>query len=270
MVFDDPKSAATAMIGLMAGYVENKKQDGVEESKDLSGITIIDPVSLEVPVPAENWILGKSHPKSKALLLRVATVNDKKIQGAGKYSEFYRKHGNPHYGGRKNIISKSLSEKLARNPDALEQGFLDDALYESDQGPTEAPLPRLLRMKMRADDEEEARSQKILVSIPNDDAMDRDLLGGDLEVEADREVHVESRKRSIWDRLGPKRDETKERESWLSRRSRGIDRADYRDSRDRVSVFSRLSYGPLESRDRPTFRPSNSRNIVYSNLRIKK
>lgn len=269
VVFDDPKAAATAMIGLMFGFVNAKKDEG-SENKDLSGVTIIDPLTLDVPVPPEYWILGKPHPKSKALLLRIATVNDKKIQGAGKYSEFYRRHGNPHYGGRKNLISKSLAEKLAQNPKALEEGLPeDDDLYFETEEPQISPPSRKLRMKMRADDEEEAKAQNILISIPNSDAMERDLLDEEFEdeVDIDREVIVQSKKKSIWERLGPKRDNLREREFGLSTRSRDIGRSSHH---DRASVFSRLSYGPSESRDRPSYSPTKSRNVIRSNLRIKK
>lgn len=268
VVFDDPKAAATAMIGLMSGFV-NARKDEVSEDKYPSGITIIDPSTLEVPVPPEYWILGEPHPKSKALLLRIATVNDKKIHGAGKYSEFYRKHGNPHYGGQKNLISKSLAEKLAKYPRALEEGLPvdDDLSFEiEEEEPLRYPPTRKLRMKMRADEEEEAKSQNILISIPNDDAMD--LLDEELEeVDIDREVFVESKKKSIWQRLGPQRNDPREREWGLSTRSREIGRSSHL---DRASVFSRLSFGPSESRDRSSYKPPKSRSIVRSNLRIKK
>lgn len=266
VVFDDPKTATTAMIGLMAGFVNAKKDGEPAGMKDLSGVPIIDPSTLEVPVPPDCWILGKAHPKSKALLLRIATVTDKKILGAGKYSEFYRRHGNPHYGGRKNLISKSLAEKLAKNPNALEEGLPEeDISLEADLEPVISSSNKRLRMKMRADEEEEANAQNILISIPNNEIMERDLL--DDELEEEREVHVGSRRKSIWDRLGPQKSGS-DREWGLSRRSRGIDRSD--DTRDRVSVFSRLSYGPSESRDQPSFKLSKSRHVAYSNLRIKK
>ena len=274
VVFDDPKSASTALIGLMSGYI-NAKKDGNGESTDLPSIPIIEASSLQVPVPPDHWILGKAHPKSKALLLRIATEHDKKIQGAGKYSEYYRKHGNPHYGGRKNLISKSLAEKLAQNPEALEKGLPEEDFLEPDPEfiDEEAAFSstRKLRMRMRADEEEEAKAQNIVISIPNDAAMDRDVLDEELDLDMDHEVYVDRNKKSIWDRLGPRRGDREDRELGLSTRSRGIHRSSgYREDRERASVFTRLSYGPSEGRNRSSFQPSKSRNVVHSNIRIKK
>lgn len=273
VVFDDPKSASTALIGLMSGYI-NAKKDGDGESRDnsakkesLSSIPVIEASSLEVPVPPDHWILGKAHPKSKALLLRIATEHDKKIQGAGKYSEYYRKHGNPHYGGRKNLISRSLAEKLAQNPQAVEKGLPEEDFFQPDPGFVDEEAfssTRKLRMRMRADEEEEGKGENIVISIPNDAVMDRDSLDEELDPDMDREVEG---KKSIWDRLGPRRGD---RELGLSTRSRGIHRSGYREDKDRVSVFTRLSYGPAEGRNRSSFQPSKSRNVVHSNLRIKK
>jgi len=43
--------------------------------------------------------------------LRLACLKDKKSIGSNKRSHFYRKHGNPHYGGAKGILSNSYRRK---------------------------------------------------------------------------------------------------------------------------------------------------------------
>ncbi|XP_023236863.1 nuclear cap-binding protein subunit 3-like [Centruroides sculpturatus] len=59
---------------------------------------------VPIPVPPGQWRLGVSHPKAKALLLRFATKDDKKIRGAEKRSLYYKKYGNPNYGGMELLL----------------------------------------------------------------------------------------------------------------------------------------------------------------------
>ncbi|KAG8184857.1 hypothetical protein JTE90_016202 [Oedothorax gibbosus] len=102
-----------------------------EATMDVDAPTIVDEVdckSIDIPVPPGHWRVGEPHPKAKALLLRFATKDDKKIRGAEKRSQYYQKYGNPNYGGMKGLISKSRKRKMqsAKNREAVDQ-FNDDS-----------------------------------------------------------------------------------------------------------------------------------------------
>jgi hypothetical protein len=58
------------------------------------------PVSeINVPVPPGMWRLGATCSKAKGILLRFASRADRKPKQAEKMSEYYKKYGNPNYGG---------------------------------------------------------------------------------------------------------------------------------------------------------------------------
>ncbi|KAF5279160.1 hypothetical protein FQR65_LT03406 [Abscondita terminalis] len=81
---------------------ENFKDN--DDSVNLSDIT--------VPIPPGYWRLGISHPKAKFLLLRFAFKTDKKPLKAERFSEYYKKYGNPNFGGLKGLISGSCRNKF--------------------------------------------------------------------------------------------------------------------------------------------------------------
>ena len=78
-VWEDPTSAHRALYG-KGEYpvIAEKDKDKIQEE-------------LFTPV----WRLGVPHPRSKQLLLRVATTLDTKNRGAANRSQYYRKYGNP-------------------------------------------------------------------------------------------------------------------------------------------------------------------------------
>lgn len=81
IVFDDNRAAATAIIGLMTHLVITKKtEEEISQITATNGIPTVDAASLEVPVPPDTWVLAKSHPKSKALLIRFATLSEYQMQ----------------------------------------------------------------------------------------------------------------------------------------------------------------------------------------------
>lgn len=63
-------------------------------------------------MPPGYWRLGTPHLKAKFLLMRFAFVTDKKPLRAERFSEYYKKHGNPNFGGMRGIISESRRRKM--------------------------------------------------------------------------------------------------------------------------------------------------------------
>ena len=62
---------------------------------------------IKYPLPPGMWRKGIDCPKSKAIFLRFATRADKKQPNAEKMSEYYKKYGNPNFGGIKGILTES-------------------------------------------------------------------------------------------------------------------------------------------------------------------
>ncbi|XP_033748730.1 nuclear cap-binding protein subunit 3-like isoform X2 [Pecten maximus] len=62
--------------------------------------------------PPGKWRLGKVIPKAKHVFMRYSTKADKKLRGAEKRSEYYKKFGNPNYGGMTGLISNSRKRKM--------------------------------------------------------------------------------------------------------------------------------------------------------------
>lgn len=67
----------------------------------------VDLIDISVPIPPGFWRLGKPHSKAKTILFRFAFKTDRKAFKAEKLSEYYKKHGNPNFGGMKGLISES-------------------------------------------------------------------------------------------------------------------------------------------------------------------
>ncbi|PNF30903.1 hypothetical protein B7P43_G05211 [Cryptotermes secundus] len=66
---------------------------------------------IPIPIPPGKWRKGTSHPKAKCILLRFSTRTDKKQPQAEKMSEYYKKYGNPNYGGIKGLITSSRKRR---------------------------------------------------------------------------------------------------------------------------------------------------------------
>jgi hypothetical protein len=65
--------------------------------------------NIPIPIPPGKWRKGTSHPKAKCILLRFSTRTDKKRPQAEKMSEYYKKYGNPNYGGKVPVPRYKLS-----------------------------------------------------------------------------------------------------------------------------------------------------------------
>lgn len=72
----------------------------------------VDVAEISCPIPPGYWRLGKPHAKSKNILLRFAYRTDKKPYKAEKFSEYYKKYGNPNYGGLKGIITEGRKQQF--------------------------------------------------------------------------------------------------------------------------------------------------------------
>ncbi|EZA53173.1 hypothetical protein DMN91_004668 [Ooceraea biroi] len=129
IVWFDNSSAARAMMGLSKRIIgsvtkhserentdsesrkeadvvneENVPANAEEDKKNENCINIKD---IDYPLPPGIWRKGIDYPKSKGIFLRFATKMDKKQANAEKMSEYYKKHGNPNFGGIKGILTES-------------------------------------------------------------------------------------------------------------------------------------------------------------------
>lgn len=125
-VWDDPSSAERALLGvgqhpvalasefvgggegevsrpqptahLQTSEGETSAATGTGSPETGAESPVAPPPRAESPVappPGVQWRLGKPHPSVKKLLLRYATTGDRKVPGAAKHSQYYRRHGKP-------------------------------------------------------------------------------------------------------------------------------------------------------------------------------
>lgn len=99
-----------------------ENMDNLEDSVSISDIAI--------PIPPGYWRLGFEHPKTKCILLRFAFKTDKKPMRAERFSEYYKKYGNPNFGGLKGLISESRRKKFKgifdRNKEITKKAVVED------------------------------------------------------------------------------------------------------------------------------------------------
>jgi len=131
---------------------ENKEEEASMEVE----VTVEEGDVSKIPVPPGHWRLGMPHTKAKSILLRFATKDDKKLPGAEKRSDFYKKYGNPNYGGLRGLISSSRKRKMLAESTrrAVEVGSNRSVTSEPEPLVQRSSQPRLPRMRMYADDEE--------------------------------------------------------------------------------------------------------------------
>lgn len=129
VVWFDNLSAARAMLALSKKIVGNvakssdrendsenrkdcevivhEKNESVDIDKDTKKENCINIKDIDYPLPPGIWRKGADYPKSKGIFLRFATRMDKKSANAEKKSEYYKKYGNPNFGGVKGILTES-------------------------------------------------------------------------------------------------------------------------------------------------------------------
>ncbi|XP_017875252.1 nuclear cap-binding protein subunit 3-like [Ceratina calcarata] len=145
-------SAARAMLGLSKKIVGLEKQKTIRDSNpdQENNITNDDPTNevtddndttkdtegdyisikdINCPLPPGLWRKGIDSPKSKAIFLRFATRADKKQPNAEKMSEYYKKYGNPNFGGIKGLLTESrkrLYKQIKQSKRKLKEEPQDD------------------------------------------------------------------------------------------------------------------------------------------------
>lgn len=82
----------------------------IKGKKDTNEINIKD---IDYPLPPGIWRKGIDYPKSRGIFLRFATRSDKKQPNAEKMSEYYKKYGNPNFGG--SIVCIYIHSCVLRN-----------------------------------------------------------------------------------------------------------------------------------------------------------
>ncbi|XP_054718072.1 nuclear cap-binding protein subunit 3-like [Uloborus diversus] len=178
---DSKDSKENEAIILMSESEESDSEESVHSSSksekgDLpmdidqkEDVVTRDSPSVDVPIPPGTWRLGMPHPKAKAILLRFATKDDRKLPGAEKRSQFYQKYGNPNYGGLRGLISTSRKRKIqaAKNREVIgkfsQETNYQDEIHAFIQDRPAAPRSGRLkqpRMKMYADEEEEKKIKR--------------------------------------------------------------------------------------------------------------
>lgn len=93
---DREKTADNKTDSDITKYSEDEFTD-VDKDKKENCINIKD---INCPLPPGIWRKGVDYPKSKGIFLRFATRMDKKQAKAEKLSEYYKKYGNPNFGGK--------------------------------------------------------------------------------------------------------------------------------------------------------------------------
>lgn len=88
---------------------EHESNDTDKNGRKENCISIKD---INYPLPPGIWRKGIDYPKSKGIFLRFATRADKKQVNAEKKSEYYKKYGNPNFGGKCNFICSKIKSKL--------------------------------------------------------------------------------------------------------------------------------------------------------------
>ncbi|KAL6264896.1 hypothetical protein P5V15_004991 [Pogonomyrmex californicus] len=156
VVWFDKVTAARAMLGLskrilgsVAKYSnrenndsENRNNDKINEenesvdiNKDEKEENCINIKDINYPLPPGIWRKGIDYPKSKGIFLRFATRADKKQLNAEKKSEYYRKYGNPNFGGIKGILTESRKRMYKQ----IKQNKHKSSIEEKNQDQTKNP-----------------------------------------------------------------------------------------------------------------------------------
>ncbi|XP_067936197.1 nuclear cap-binding protein subunit 3-like [Watersipora subatra] len=109
-----------------------------ESGSDNSGVyldeSVVPPGKWRVATGSDLKVKGK-------LFMRLATKADVKAKGAERKSQYYRRHGNPNYGGLPGLISKSKKHRFRKEQsrilereakDAVSDGGRSKIIYDSE------------------------------------------------------------------------------------------------------------------------------------------
>lgn len=89
-----------------------KEESDLTHDNALQKENFVNISDISIPIPPGYWRLGDVHSKAKCILLRFAYKTDKKPFKAERFSEYYKKYGNPNFGGLKGLISESRKRKF--------------------------------------------------------------------------------------------------------------------------------------------------------------
>lgn len=253
VIFDDFSSSAKALTSMTSHLLvgDDEAAERLTNNSLVPFMKISDLTDIRVPADSK-WVLGKPCAKSSRLLFRLANNSDKKIFGQGKYSEYYRKYGNPRFGGKKHIVSSTLAEKLKR---MAEEGGGNIDLGE--ELPRKSVRERIQVKVDRDEDEEEGEEEEERPRRP---------LGLRMRMRADDEGRKSSssQDKSIWDRL-----DRNSKPSIMDRLGKKSITISKNKKSSTLSVWSRLSLKPdaEESSSKESNKSSSSRAVLFSNIR---
>lgn len=128
-----------------------------------------------IPWPPGRWRLGYPYPKTKYLFLRYATKADKKLPGAEKRSKYYVKYGNPNFGGAVGLLSNSRKRKFRA---------------------------RQMRDEIKEAKEAIKSQQRSTITYDDVDIFGDDSLNVKLPVETEFGASIQTKKKTVEDRLG--------------------------------------------------------------------
>lgn len=109
--------------------VEVESYELIGESENNKNENVINVKDINCPLPPGLWRKGIDYHTSKDILLRFATRADKKQPNAEKMSEYYKKYGNPNFGGVKGILTESrkrMYKETKQSKRRTKQNVLDD------------------------------------------------------------------------------------------------------------------------------------------------
>ena len=96
VVWEDAESAYRALYGVTNQPVALRSEFTEDQPMEVTGSTDESAVDIE-SADQSKWRMGVECPRAKRLLVRYAVGGDQKVTGAGKWSNYYRKYGNPNW-----------------------------------------------------------------------------------------------------------------------------------------------------------------------------
>lgn len=173
-----------------------------EREEGMEGIQLGDEDLGPVDITHDEALrIGRPHDTAEELLMRYATKDDVKEQGAYKHSQYYLKYGNPNFGGMKGLISQTMKKKIRQGKyvpgQARKRRYQEDSDGEREEEREEWPRKRRVpgRMENRLGDRELVYYSPSPSPSPPPAPHDDDHPGrssGEEEVEEEEEADLEA------------------------------------------------------------------------------
>jgi hypothetical protein len=231
VVFDDARSAATALIGLMTSLLITRPKSGSDDDmQDSYGVPVVDGATLAIPIPPGTWLKANDHPSAKVLLLRLANHSDKKMRNNGE------KDNENYVSDVKELLSDN---RIRRVRERINTGASDE---------DKASSSKILRMRMRADDVD--RKAPLASNVPN--------LRVEVPIKRGGDDGHDDRVGSVWKRL-----------EGVSQRSKGIQsKKSAKPKLSRGNVWSRIAIAGQSETTRNVEEPMTGRGSVWSRISV--